>query len=620
MTSTQVRTLERAPAPVTPRAAVPSPDQMPAGGPFGMGQLMAWQVIAALGVVAAVWRADPGRWVLAAVAGLGLLLTVPRWRHRWAFQWVATAWRFSRMRRTGQAASAASSLTVIPVPLRGGAEAGVVHDGAGFAVVVALDPRRPGRAGQGPDLTAGTLASLLELRDDVISAVQVVVHDDLPVGDPGSRAAAAYRELGYQRVPRSRSAWIVLRHEPTAPGHAASGAVSGPELHASLVRALAGCGLRAADLLGELGLNGRLLGAEAARGTLDAGMVSPGVPGPGNTADTGERPLRWASWDDGTRGHVTFWLRRWPSGGLRELHQALSGTPVLSSASAVAVSRRGGRLALIATIRVTYRRDADLAAIKSAVAAAALSCGARMVAMDGDHLAGVAATLPAGRAPAAACRWVGRHYGSPDMPLSVGVGGLALGSGADRKPVVVPFFRSEGTRAAVIGDPALPRMLALRALASGARVQVVTSMPSGWLRLQSSMRIPKEQMSIVRSGTQPPRDGNRMSPWMIIDETGSPVAGSRPWQAAVAVLDEVRTGAASLSGLDAVLLRGITAPQASALVAAMGLPAPETGALTGLSGDAVGVATSGSVSFPLFVLTGSETAALSASLRGGEQV
>jgi hypothetical protein len=82
------------------------------------------------------------------------------------------------------------------------------------------------------------------------------------------------------------------------------------------------------------------------------------------------------------------------------------------------------------------------------------------------------------------------------------------------------------------------------------------------------------------------------------------------------VLDELRSGTAALSGLDAVLLRRITASQASALTAAMGLPAPDAAALTRLHGETVGVAVAGSVSFALFVPTGAERAALSASLRG----
>jgi hypothetical protein len=381
-------------------------------------------------------------------------------------------------------------------------------------------------------------------------------------------------------------------------------------LYASLTRTLAGCGQRAADLLSDLGLAGRLLNAEAARATLDMWAVSPGEPARRNAADPDERPQRWRLWEDGTNGHVTFWLRTWPSGGLAQLHQALSGTPVLSLGSAVAVTRRRGRVALTATVRVTFQRDADLTEIKSTVAAAALSCGARMVAMDGDHLAGAAATLPTGRAPATAGRWVRRHYGSPDMPLSVGTGGLALGPGSDGELVVLPFFRSQGTRAAVIGDPELPRMLALRALASGARVQVVTSRPGGWARLQSAMHLTDDQMPIVRSGAQPPRDGTRMSPWMV---------RSLPWQAAVTVCRDTRAGSASLPSLDAVILRGITAAQASALADAMSLPVPDAAALTSLSGHTVGVAMPGSVSFPEFVLTSAETAALSASLRGDER-
>ena len=65
---------------------------------IGRGQLIAWQVTAAL-VVAAAAEGGPERLVLGGIALAGLVLTALRWRHRWAYQWLATSWALRRGRR-----------------------------------------------------------------------------------------------------------------------------------------------------------------------------------------------------------------------------------------------------------------------------------------------------------------------------------------------------------------------------------------------------------------------------------------------------------------------------------------------------------------------------------------
>ena len=606
-----------------PRPRLPLLDRMSVLG-LRAGQLMAWQLIAAAAIVA-VARPGPARWPLAAAAALGLSLTVPRWRHRWAYEWLLTAWSFPRARRAASGTSAASAalpLTVIPVRLRSGDEAGIVHDGDGFAVIVAVTPRRT--SPPVTDLPIAALAGLLDTHDSLVSAVQVVVHGDSAASEPGSGPARAYRELGYHHVPRSQSVWIALRHDPTASGYAAGAAGTPAELHASLTRALAGRGLRAVDVLGDLGLSAQLLDAESAREVVHRALLAPEPVNLDEIAAQSRPAHRWGSWHSATRGHVTFWLRRWPPSGIHSLQQALAAVPALSATTAVIMTRGGGgRIGLTATVRVATEPGADQAAISRAVAAAAASCGARLVRLNGDHAAGVLATLPIGRGLATAVRWAGRHAeaaaGPPATVLPVAAGGVVLGADADGQPVAVPFFTAAGgTRAAVIGDPLLPRLLALRALASGARLHVVTSQSGGWLRMRSFLGLPAERMVIARPGTQPPSDGTRASPWMIIDETGSPAAaGSRPWQSVVTVPNETRDGTAALSGLDVILLRLITPPRAAAVIAAMSLTPSSAEALEQMPRNVVAVAAPGSVRFPLLTPDEAERAALAESLRAG---
>jgi type VII secretion protein EccE len=639
------------------------PDRMSLLG-VPAGQLIAWQLIL-LAAAGAASRHGPAEYAFGAVAVLGFCLTVPRWRHRWAYQWLLTAWGFHRTsgtrasgtrasgtRASGTATSAAGTsgtatsaartsgpssaapgsgpespprawlpgLHVTPVRVRSGAEAGVVHDGQGFAVMIGVTPE-PG----GPPVTElplAALAGLLDPQDNLVSAVQIVMHQDCAASDTTSVPASAYRNLGYHRMPRSQSAWVALRHDPVASGYAVGAAGSPQELHTSLLRSLAGRGLRTRDLLSDLGLRGLIVDAEAAREVLHRTLLTPEPGSYDQLAAQGGPSHRWAAWHSATRGHITYWLRQWPPAGIPVLQEALATVSALSVTTAVTATRGpGGRIMLTATVRVAIEAGAAESAVTAEVLAAALSCDARLVCMNGDHAAGVLATLPLGRGPATAAKWAGRHAeaaaGSVNTVLPVGTGGVVLGTETGDRHVAVPFFTAAGgTRAAVVGDQLMPRLLALRVLATGARLQVVTMQPAGWMKLRSYARLPSERMRVVRPGTEPPSDATSAAPWMIIDDTGSPAAaGSRPWQSVVTVPSEVSLAAGALSGLDAILLQRTTPVGAATVVAALGLPESSAEALQLASDSVVAVAQRGSVRFALLTPDQAERVVLAESLR-----
>jgi type VII secretion protein EccE len=592
------------------------------------GQLVAWQLTA---IVAAGALAERGhmRWALGAVALLGCCLTVPKWRHRWAYEWLLTAASFLRAQRALPAAPASAPggsvpaglphIDIIPARIRGG-DAGVIHDGAGFAVVVALAPQ-PGGAPV-TELPVARLASLLDPDDELVSAIQVILHADLTDGDARSGPGAAYRSLGYCRMPRSASAWIALRHDPAVSRYAVVASGATPDVHASLVRGLATRGTRMADLIGDLRLRGQLLDARAARELVTAtlltgeagspritvarpavaGLAATDLPADDLPADDPAaagpaRPHKWRSWHSGTRQHITYWLRRWPAGGLDTLQEALAAVPALAVTTGVVIARIGdGRIGLSATIRVTTTRGPGVPAVARAAAAAAASCGARLVRMDGEHADGVLATLPLGRGPVGRC--LGWHTDGQDersltAVLSMAAGGVVLGARDDGGLVAIPCFTADrATRVTVIGDALLPRLLALRAIGTGARLQVVTSQPAGWLKLRDHAQVPPERMPVVRPGTQVPADGTRADPWMIIDDTGSPEsAGSYPWQSVVTVLAQPFEPGALLPGQDAIVLQRTSAAGAAAVVTALSLTAPTAQHLEAIPEGIVAMAT-----------------------------
>jgi type VII secretion protein EccE len=578
------------------------------------GHLIAWQVIALI-VIVALTRRGPAQWSLLAMAALGLGLTVPRWRCRWSYQWLLAAWGFRRaVPMPGE-----PLVDVSPVRVRNGAEAGVVRDGNGFAVIIAIMPRRDSPALI--DLPFAALAGLLDAPDTLISAVQVVLQSDLAAHDAAGLPVAAYRGAGHHRVPRSQSAWVALRHDPAVSGYGVGSAGSARDLHASLLRSLAGRGAGSLDLLGSLGLRGVLLDAEAARELLTTTVLAPelvstdiGVP-----AQASGRH-RWKAWHGAAWRHTTYGLKRWPAGGIAALQAELAMIPARTVTTAVVVTTgASGAVELTGTVRMTTG-PVDT---QRQVAAAAAACGARLIRLDGEHATGVLATLPLGRRPASAAAWLGAHAVRAREPLTavmpVAAGGVVLGPGSGDQPVAVPFFTGTGgTRSAVLGDPALPRLLALRALGTGARLQVVTNQSGGWLRLCRAAQLPPGYLAVVRPGTPPPSDGTRAAPWMIIDDTGSPAAdGSAPWQAVVTVPAEIPE-AGALAGLDAILLQRTTAAGADAVIRALDLPGSWAHALQTVPADEIAIAEPGSVRFTRLVPDHSEHAVLVESLRPAE--
>lgn len=557
-----------------------------------------WELAVAAAILA-VAQHGPARWALGAAALGAACLTAIRWRHRWVYEWLLISWGYRLQQRSAATVRSAAAeqkpahvsllapVDVIPVRLRVGGQAGVVHDGTGFAVVIGIVPL-PG-APPVTELPLATVMALLDTEEAMVSAVQVIMHAELAPGIAGQGAvlaATAYHDLGYRQMPRSECAWLVLRHDPAVSRFAAG--VAGPtrDLHNSLIRALTSAGTRAVSILEGLPLRCHLLDAEAARGLLTGTLA---------TAEAAPA-RRWNSWHDRTRRHVTFWVRSWPEHGWAALQAALTGAPVLSiTTSVVAEVVRGGHVGLSAKLRVTVQSGTSAFATVRAVRAAAASRGGRLSSLDGEHAAGVLATLPLGQThPRRWCAWPARRVraGSPRAVLPVSSGGVVLGDegGAGRGPVAVPFFRADGpTAVTVVGDRVLPRLLALRALGSGARVLVVTTQFGAWLQLHHHTG-QTGRLMVARPGTQPPTDATMADPWMIIDDTGAQaVAGGHAWQALVSV----RSAAEPVQvppGLDAVLVQHTSSSNADAIAAALSLAPAAVEALRAVPEGIVAVA------------------------------
>src|SRR5215472_5596647 len=98
-----------------------------------VGQFAGWQIVAIAAAIATA-RHGPVSWASVGVAVAGCCLTMLRWRHRWGYEWLATALTY-RAKGSGWTLP---SVDVCSARLRTGAEAGVAHDGSGFSVIIAI--------------------------------------------------------------------------------------------------------------------------------------------------------------------------------------------------------------------------------------------------------------------------------------------------------------------------------------------------------------------------------------------------------------------------------------------------------------------------------------------------
>jgi hypothetical protein len=205
------------------------------------------------------------------------------------------------------------------------------------------------------------------------------------------------------------------------------------------------------------------------------------------------------------------------------------------------------------------------------------------------------------------------------LPITAGgvVIGPQAGGAEDGGPVAISFFTGAGTRTAVIGDPLLHRLVGLRALGSGARLQVVTSRPGPWLKLRGQSGQP-DRMIVVRPGKQPPTDGTRADPWMVIDDAGSPsVIASGPWLAVVSALSESAGQQPIAPGYDAIVIGRSSPALADSVAASFDLTPPSARSLRVVPDGQVAVARSGLIRFARLVPDGAERSVLAGSMKSG---
>ncbi|GAA2492154.1 hypothetical protein Ahu01nite_027370 [Winogradskya humida] len=542
---------------------------------FGIriGQLVSTQVAAAVLLIGAI----NGPIALAAAAFVAIIMLSVTWlrlRRRWAFEWIGTAMRFSGRRHAATVNTSPTALLEFVSPGSrieqtelAGDPAAIIVDALGLTAVLELgDP-------------TGMLAEEVSAVPSPASLLPPAGTEHPPcriqlllTGAPapslragGGTPANSYRQLTEGRLLGYSRAFLAVR-VLQAEGWSEE----------DLRRALSGL---VRKLLRRLSPTpARPLGETAALRVIAELAHDDGV---------GQAQESWPGLRVGTMTQATFRLSRWPDMRIetsRRLVARMLGLPAAATTVSLGAGPRsfnGADTAIDLTIRLAAPDSASLSVASQALRKLLANERATARRLDGEHLDGLTTTLPLGMPTTAALP--GRAASATieesqleGLDLPVGNAGLMLGQNRHKDPVIARLFRPEQTRALLVGGVRCAQLMALRAMAVGARVVVQTARPQAWEPFVRGAAVPGEAIAVIPPGRAvdiPP--GSALNPLLVLVDIGPVGADNRPgagWQATMVIRDDFSPADADVASRADLLLVQPLRPQEAQLVgAALGL-------------------------------------------------
>ncbi|BCL15245.1 hypothetical protein GCM10017556_29840 [Micromonospora sagamiensis] len=529
------------------------------------GQVVAAQVALAL-VGAALGRGVPATAGAVLVAVLLLAVAWLRFRRRWLFEWLGTATGHLTRRRVLPPATAPPALLALVAPDASvhGAElagdpAAVVGDPEGLTALLELtDPG--GMLGDGERNLPDPAALLPPAGPDTPPLRIQLLLAGTPAPGPGaggSQVATSYRQLTEGRVPGYERAVLAVRALRVD-------GWSDEELR----RALSGAVHKVVRRLAPV--TARPLGTEAALRVLgELAHHDGGQPGRES----------WQVLRLGGLFQSTHRLRRWPdlrTEGGRQLVPRLLGLPASAITVSLCAGPRGGGPTAVPvelSVRVAADTPGDLSVAEQALRRLVDGLGGEVRRLDGDQLPGLTATLPLARAGVGGPTTTGPLDG---VVLPLGTAGLVIGANRHGGPVTLRVFRPEATRIVLVGGVRAAQLVALRAMALGARVVVQTARPRAWEPFVRGVGVPGGAVAMLPPGRPPGgAPGTPLHPLLVVVDAGPVTADAAPgpgWQATLVVRDELTPADGdALARADLAVLQPLNPAEAAVAGTALGL-------------------------------------------------
>ncbi|SBT53998.1 type VII secretion protein EccE [Micromonospora narathiwatensis] len=530
------------------------------------GQVAAAQVAVAL-LAAAVGRGAVATVAAALSAALLLPAAWVRFRGWWLYEWLPVGLAHLTRRRSLPAASGAGAVlelaapgaTVRPADLAG-EPAAVVDDAGGMTALLEIGD--PGDLlGDGPQALPAPRTLLPPPAPESPPVRLQLLLSASPAPAPAvavGAAGASYRQLTDGRLAGRARAVLAVR-VLRADGW------SDEELR----RALSGTVRRIVRRLGPL--TGRPLGGAAAlRVIAELAHHDAGAP----VRET------WSALAVGGLAQATWRLRRWPdprTDAGRRLVPGLLALPATATTVSLSVGPRAGAdtapVPAELTVRLAAGTAVELSAAERALRRLTGDLGAEIRRLDGEQLAGLAATLPLAAARATTTPAPAEL---DTLELDLGESGLMVGANRQGGPVTVRLFRPGTTRLLLVGGVRAAQLMALRALALGARVVVQTTRPRAWEPFVRGVGGPGGAVPLIPPGRPVGgASGSPLHPLLLVVDAGPvpPEAGPvAAWRSVLVVRDELTPAdTAALARADLAILQPLDPSEAALAGAALGL-------------------------------------------------
>ncbi len=389
-------------------------------GPFPVANLVVLEIGIAIGLVLLAIDTKL-MYVGAAIAVLGLIFALIRWRGRWLTQWVGLTTGYA-LRGHSKAANPAAAeepaqdseeatmtgpedarvallrLAVPDLLIAHGTDherqpVGLAYNDGGWTAVLLVDPMPAlvNQVGSAPNLPLSALAPCLEDRGVLLDAIQVIWHcypgsAALPAQSP---ALASYLEvLGPLPAAARRTTWVAVRLDPQRCAQAVSERGGGVE---GAHRAVLGALSRVRNALESKGVRARPLSPDE---LLAAGIKSSELSAVAGSQETVSLNERWDGVTAAGVGHSSYAVTGWPGkGSLNSLTsvRALSSTVVLSISPG-----EGEEVGLRGVVRVSARTPGELNEAEEQLGSIADELDMDLTSLRGMQLSGLIATLPLG--------------------------------------------------------------------------------------------------------------------------------------------------------------------------------------------------------------------------------
>ncbi|UGY93902.1 hypothetical protein [Streptomyces gobiensis] len=207
-----------------------------------------------------------------------------------------------------------------------------------------------------------------------------------------------------------------------------------------------------------------------------------------------------------------------------------------------------------------------------------------------------------------------------DLTLPVGDDGIVIGVDPQNQPAVLSLLRPKPLDVLLVGSVWMAQLLALRAVAVGARVAVETARPPAWTQMAQAAGGGQQCVSVHEVRQIAPQGPSVSSPVLVVRDCGAQPPRSQlapsPWQGVTTLLPFLGPKAPRLLARAELVGLQRLSPQETDIVARiMRLPRQVAAALPTLSDNAMLWCTRNHQQFVLTEPTDAETGLLGAPRR-----